>query len=109
MRAIIKYKTFRTHNLKRTLSLEIKDLRSDEIKRGVERAPHRALLKALGLRDSDIDKPFIGIANSFTTLVPGHMHLNEIAGAVKAGITTAGGTPFEFNTIAVCDGLAMGH
>jgi len=109
MRAIIKYKTFRTHNLKCTLSLEIKDLRSDEIKRGVERAPHRALLKALGLRDPDIDKPFIGIANSYTTLVPGHIHLNEIAGAVKAGITTAGGTPFEFSTIAVCDGLAMGH
>jgi len=84
-------------------------LRSDEIKRGVERAPHRALLKALGLTDQDIDKPFVGIANSFTTLVPGHIHLNEIANAVKAGIVAAGGTPFEFNTIAVCDGLAMGH
>jgi dihydroxy-acid dehydratase len=84
-------------------------LRSDEIKRGVERAPHRALLKALGLTDRDIDKPFIGIANSFTTLVPGHMHLNEIANAVKTGIVAAGGIPFEFNTIAVCDGLAMGH
>jgi len=84
-------------------------LRSDEIKQGVERAPHRALLKALGLTDQDIDKPFIGIANSFTTIVPGHIHLNEIANAVKAGIVAAGGTPFEFNTIAVCDGLAMGH
>jgi len=84
-------------------------LRSDEIKRGVQRAPHRALLKALGLTDKDIDKPFIGIANSFTTLVPGHIHLNEIANAVKMGIEAAGGTPFEFNTIAVCDGLAMGH
>lgn len=84
-------------------------MRSDEIKRGIERAPHRALLKALGLTDRDIDKPFIGIANSFTTLVPGHMHLNEIANAVKTGIVAAGGTPFEFNTIAVCDGLAMGH
>ena len=84
-------------------------MRSDEIKRGVERAPHRALLKALGLTDQDIDKPFIGIANSFTTLVPGHMHLNEIANTVKTGIIAAGGTPFEFNTIAVCDGLAMGH
>lgn len=84
-------------------------MRSDEIKRGVERAPHRALLKALGLTDQDINKPFIGIANSFTTLVPGHIHLNEIANAVKIGIVAAGGTPFEFNTIAVCDGLAMGH
>jgi dihydroxy-acid dehydratase len=67
------------------------------------------LLKALGLTDQDIEKPFIGIANSFTTLVPGHIHLNEIANAVKEGIVAAGGTPFEFNTIAVCDGLAMGH
>jgi len=89
--------------------LEARDLRSDEIKRGVERAPHRALLKALGLRDQDINKPFIGIANSYTTLVPGHMHLNEIASAVKEGILATGGTPFEFNPIAVCDGLAMGH
>ena len=84
-------------------------MRSDEIKRGPERAPHRALLKALGLTDREIDKSFIGVANSFTTLVPGHIHLNEIASAVKTGITAAGGTPFEFNTIAVCDGLAMGH
>ncbi len=84
-------------------------MRSDEIKTGVERAPHRALLKALGLTDNDIAKPFIGIANSYTTLVPGHTHLQNIAQAVKNGIYTAGGTPFEFNTIAVCDGLAMGH
>ena len=84
-------------------------MRSDEMKSGVERAPQRALLKSLGLRDEDIDKPFIGVANSFTTLVPGHVHLNDIANAVKMGITAAGGTPFEFNTIAVCDGLAMGH
>jgi len=97
------------HSLKQTLTLEARGLRSDEIKRGVQRAPHRALLKALGLRDQDIDKPFIGIANSYTNLVPGHMHLNEIANAVKEGIVAAGGMPFEFNTIAVCDGLAMGH
>src|SRR3990170_4898011 len=84
-------------------------MRSDEIKKGVERAPHRALLKALGLTDSDIAKPFIGVANSFTTIVPGHIHLRDIADAVKAGILTAGAMPFEFNTIAVCDGLAMGH
>jgi dihydroxy-acid dehydratase len=84
-------------------------MRSDEMKVGIERAPHRALLKALGLTDEDIAKPFIGVANSFTTVVPGHIHLRNIGEAVKAGIETAGGTPFEFNTIAVCDGLAMGH
>ncbi len=85
------------------------ELRSDEIKRGVRRAPHRALLKALGVTDSDMDKPFIAVANSFTSIVPGHIHLNRIAEEVKAGIQSAGGVPFEFNTIAVCDGIAMGH
>lgn len=84
-------------------------MRSDEIKKGLEKAPHRALLKALGLTDNDIAKPFIGIANSYTNIVPGHIHLQAIAQAVKAGIYAAGGTPFEFNTIAVCDGIAMGH
>ena len=84
-------------------------MRSDEIKKGPERAPHRALLKALGLTDSDIAKPFIGIANSYTNIVPGHQHLQQIAQAAKEGVIAAGGTPFEFNTIAVCDGLAMGH
>jgi dihydroxy-acid dehydratase len=84
-------------------------MRSDEMKRGIERAPHRALLKALGLTDKEIEQPFIGVANSYTTIVPGHTHLKNIGEAVKTGITAAGGTPFEFNTIAVCDGLAMGH
>jgi dihydroxy-acid dehydratase len=84
-------------------------MRSDEIKKGIEKAPHRALLKALGLTDKDIAKPFIGIANSYTNIVPGHIHLRSIADAVKAGILSAGGTPFEFNTIAICDGIAMGH
>jgi dihydroxy-acid dehydratase len=84
-------------------------MRSDLIKKGIDKAPHRALLKALGLTDEDIAKPFIGVANSYTTIVPGHIHLNQIAQAVKAGVEAAGGTPFEFNTIAVCDGLAMGH
>ena len=84
-------------------------LRSDFLKRGVERAPHRAILKCLGVTDGDMDKPFIAVVNSFTTVVPGHMHLNRIAEFVKAGIRAGGGVPFEFNTIAVCDGLAMGH
>jgi len=84
-------------------------LRSDEIKKGTERAPHRALLKSLGLTDQDLAKPFIGIANSYTSIVPGHVHLRVLGEAVKEGILDAGGTPFEFNTIAVCDGIAMGH
>jgi dihydroxy-acid dehydratase len=84
-------------------------MRSDEVKKGPEKAPHRALLKALGLTDKDIAKPFIGVANSYTNIVPGHIHLRAIAEAVTAGIHAAGGTPFEFNTIAVCDGIAMGH
>ncbi|MEM3517117.1 MAG: dihydroxy-acid dehydratase, partial [Candidatus Bathyarchaeia archaeon] len=84
-------------------------MRSDAIKKGFQKAPQRALLKALGLTSKEINKPFIGVANSFTSLVPGHIHLNIIAERVKNGIFTAGGVPFEFNTIAVCDGLAMGH
>jgi dihydroxy-acid dehydratase len=84
-------------------------MRSDAVKVGVERAPHRALLKALGLADSDLKKPFIGVVNSFTNIVPGHAHLNQVADAVKAGIVSAGGVPFEFNTIGICDGIAMGH
>ncbi len=84
-------------------------MRSDEIKLGTERAPHRALLKSLGLTDEDIAKPFIGIANSYTSIVPGHTHLQALGQAVKEGIQQAGATPFEFNTIAVCDGIAMGH
>lgn len=84
-------------------------MRSDEIKKGIERAPHRSLLKALGLTDKDIEKPFIGIASSYTNIVPGHIHLRSIAEAAKEGVIAAGGTPFEFNTIAICDGIAMGH
>ncbi|KLU58660.1 dihydroxy-acid dehydratase [Peptococcaceae bacterium CEB3] len=82
---------------------------SDTVKQGVDRAPHRSLLKALGLTEREIAKPFIGVVNSYTELVPGHMHLRQIADAVKAGIRENGGTPFEFSTVAVCDGLAMGH
>jgi dihydroxy-acid dehydratase len=84
-------------------------LRSDEVKKGIEKAPHRALFKSLGLMDDDLSKPLIGVANSYTNIVPGHIHLRTIGEAVKEGILAAGGTPFEFNTIAVCDGIAMGH
>lgn len=84
-------------------------MKSNNIRSGAERAPHRSLLRALGLTDEEMKKPFIGIVNSFNEIVPGHMHLNRIAQAVKEGILSAGGVPFEFNTIAVCDGLAMGH
>lgn len=79
------------------------------MKTGIEKAPHRAILKCLGLTDQDLDKPFIAVVNSFNEMVPGHMHLDKTAGAVKAGIISAGGVPFEFNTISICDGLAMGH
>jgi dihydroxy-acid dehydratase len=82
---------------------------SDMVKKGFQRAPHRGLLHAVGLSDSDMDKPFIGVANSFCEVVPGHVHLNKVAQTVKDAIRQAGGVPFEFNTIAVCDGIAMGH
>ncbi len=84
-------------------------MRSNEVKVGCEHAPHRALLKSLGLDNDDIAKPFIGVANSYNNIVPGHIHLRTLGEAVKEGILAAGGTPFEFNTIAVCDGIAMGH
>ncbi|MFA4015592.1 MAG: hypothetical protein RUDDFDWM_000682 [Candidatus Fervidibacterota bacterium] len=83
--------------------------RSDEVKVGIDRAPHRSLLRACGLKDEDFEKPFIGVVNSYTDIVPGHVHLREIAEAVKEGIREAGGVPFEFGTIAVDDGIAMGH
>ena len=84
-------------------------MRSDAIKKGLQKAPHRSLLRACGVTDEEMDKPFIGIANSFTSIVPGHIHLNEVADAVKQGISEAGGVPFEFNTMAICDGISMGH
>jgi len=84
-------------------------VRSDAIKKGFERAPHRSLLKALGYTDRELERPMIGVVNSFNEIVPGHMHLNEITAAVKAGVYMAGGTPVVFPTIAVCDGLAMNH
>lgn len=84
-------------------------MRSDKMKKGLERAPHRSLFKALGLTDEEIKRPMIGIANSANEVIPGHLHLHQISEAVKAGIRMAGGTPFEFFTIGVCDGIVMGH
>jgi dihydroxy-acid dehydratase len=84
-------------------------MRSDIVKKGPARAGHRSLLKATGLTDADIAKPFIGIANSYTDVVPGHVHLKAFAEVVKDEVRKAGGTPFEFNTIAVDDGISMGH
>ena len=84
-------------------------MRSDTVKKGIERAGHRSLLRAAGVKEEDFAKPFIGIANSYTDIVPGHMHLNAFAAVVKEAVREAGGVPFEFNTIAVDDGIAMGH
>ena len=84
-------------------------MRSHQLTKGIERAPHRALLKSLGLTDREMAQPLIGVVSAFSEVVPGHMHLKNISDAVKAGIRTAGGTPLEFPTIGVCDGLAMNH
>ena len=84
-------------------------MRSDIIKKGFERAPHRSLLRATGVTDDDFKKPFIGICNSFIEIIPGHVHLQELGRIVKKAIKEAGGMPFEFNTIGVDDGIAMGH
>jgi dihydroxy-acid dehydratase len=84
-------------------------MRSDIMKKGLEKAPHRSLFKALGLTDEEISRPMVGIANSANEIIPGHIHLDRIAEAVKAGVRLAGGTPIEFNTIGVCDGIAMNH
>ena len=84
-------------------------MRSDVVKKGFERAPHRGLLKACGIQDEDMDKPFIGIANSYVDIIPGHVHLYEVGELVKQSVREAGGVPFVFNTIGICDGIAMGH
>ena len=84
-------------------------MKSHVVKQGIERAPHRSLLHALGVTTPDMKKPFIGIVNSYTEVVPGHIHLNKLADAVKESVRQNGGVPFEFNTIAVCDGIAMNH
>ena len=84
-------------------------MRSDAIKRGPERAPHRSILRACGIDPKDFSKPFIGIASSQVDIVAGHVHLHEFSAAAKEAVREAGGVPFEFNTIAVDDGIAMGH
>jgi dihydroxy-acid dehydratase len=84
-------------------------MRSDMIKKGIDRAPHRSLLYATGVKPMDLVKPFIGVCNSYVDIVPGHAHLNKLAEVVKEAIREAGGIPFEFNTIGVDDGIAMGH
>jgi dihydroxy-acid dehydratase len=85
------------------------NMRSDRIKKGFERAPHRSLLKATGVTDEDMRKPFIAVVNSYIDIIPGHVHLQKVGQTVKAAIREAGGVPFEFNTIGVDDGIAMGH
>ncbi len=84
-------------------------MKSEIVKKGTDRVAHRSLLKSLGVLDEDFEKPFIGIANAYSTIVPGHMHLDKITNAVKEGICSAGGVPFEFGIIGICDGIAMGH
>ncbi|MFC1870882.1 dihydroxy-acid dehydratase [Chloroflexota bacterium] len=84
-------------------------MKSDAAKKGIERAPHRSLLHAVGVTGAELDKPFIGVINSYSEIVPGHIHLRDIAEAVKGGVYSGGGVPFEVNTIAVCDGIAMNH
>ena len=84
-------------------------MKSELVKTGLTKAPHRALLKATGLTDEEIANPFIGVVNSFNEIVPGHIGLREISDAVKRGIIAEGGTPLEFPAIAVCDGISMNH
>jgi len=84
-------------------------MRSDQMKSGLEKAPHRALFKAMGYTDEEIRRPIIGIVNSANEIIPGHIHLNTIVKAVKTGVSMAGGTPVEFSTIGICDGIAMNH
>lgn len=84
-------------------------MRSDIMKKGPERAPHRSLMRATGLKSEDFSKPFIGVCNSYTNIVPGHCHLKEVGELICEEIRKAGGVPYEFNTMAICDGIAMGH
>ena len=84
-------------------------MRSDNVKKGMQQAPHRSLFNALGFTKEEMDKPMIGIVSSYNEIVPGHMNLDKIVEAVKLGVAMAGGVPVVFPAIAVCDGIAMGH
>ena len=84
-------------------------MRSDAIKKGMQAAPSRSLLNALGLTKEEMERPLVGIVSSYNEIVPGHMNLDKIVEAVKMGVSMAGGTPVVFPAIAVCDGIAMGH
>ena len=84
-------------------------MRSETVKRGFERAPNRALLRSLGVTGREMDLPFIGVANAWNTIVPGHVHLRQLSEKVREGIAAGGGVPFEFGVIGICDGIAMGH
>jgi dihydroxy-acid dehydratase len=84
-------------------------MNSDKVKKGVETTPQRSLFKAMGYIDEELERPLVGVCNSFNEFVPGHIHLNTITKAAKEGVRMAGGTPMEFPSIAVCDGIAMGH
>ena len=88
---------------------ETSNMRSDTIKKGVVRAPHRSLLRALGLTEQELKRPLVGIVNSHSEIIPGHMNLNTLADAAKTGVLIGGGTPVQVQTIGVCDGLAMNH
>lgn len=84
-------------------------MRSDDVKVGYTRAPNRSLIRSLGISEDEMDQPFVGVANSWNTIVPGHTHLRTLSQRVREGVAAGGGTPFEFNTIGICDGIAMGH
>ncbi len=85
------------------------NMRSDNVKKGVERAPHRSLFNALGMTEEELERPLIGVVCSYNEIVPGHMNLDKISEAVKKGVYLAGGVPVEVPAIAVCDGIAMNH
>ncbi|MDD1671366.1 MAG: dihydroxy-acid dehydratase, partial [Methanomicrobiales archaeon] len=84
-------------------------MRSEEVTQGFARAPNRALLRSLGITESEMDMPFIGVADAWNTIVPGHVHLRQISEKVREGVAAAGGVAFEFGVIGICDGIAMGH
>jgi len=104
-----KIKTERKLKGKNATRKKEKDMRSDVMKKGMEKSPHRSLFKAMGYTDEELRRPLIGIANSANEIIPGHIHLNRIAQAVKDGVRLNGGTPIEFSTIGICDGIAMNH